>query len=505
MILYISKIESAASEIVYSYFDSEHVWGILNTSTYRFVVNDVTGQDGDVIQEGAEALESAYARPNIAAKIGIDEYRNGNVTSINFDEYKGVDKVYGSIVIEERLKVEDDENLSELTNLIPSPQDVLSFSESLTCNRGEGKYSYQRNVNLAYKQDTAGDFINKAYLFLKNIYLNQRPDLGYMEDGISENAKFNSGFKPQLTEKIDILNKSVSLTESLNVDRVVSNFSKNEIKTISLSNGYINTSYDINLKSLTEPLELNLASGIKQTVDEILSAHSESPFVIQKGINDQSDTASLLIQFSNDPRKSNVTNIDYSVKEGESNEGFLTYSFDLQISSKGPNNQNQFSLNKDYWLDNIHLPYLKIPAMFNVTSGDLNEVDRTTNFDPFGNSISETVNFSTDNKYDDNGDGILYRKVNISDKKPTNRTYPIPIYGDTELVIRKSNNYTLGEYSVNTELTANYSDNLDHDALEFASGFEPNASNYYLLVQSTTLNPLKNVASAILTYNYFDE
>jgi hypothetical protein len=514
MKLYISKIDNSNTSVSFQYFGSEHMWGLLVSANYSFHLKDVTGEDGDdKLQVGMEAIETAYAQPNIAAKIGADEFRNGNVVSIEFDESRGVDRTKGSIVIEERIRIEEDGALSNLTDLIPSPQDIESFSESFNFNRGENSYSYERSVSLKYRQDAGGEFLNKAYLFLKNVYLNNRPAYGFQEDGISEWGRVDAGLKPVATESIDILNKSVEFSESLETSRIETTanlpFSKSETsKTVLQSDGYKLKNYSFEIRALSEPYEANIIHGITGTLDAVIQANTgaySQPTLISKGVSEQGNVATLDVEFTNDPRRNNNTNIDYSAAKTESPEGFDSFTFNLTVSSRGKNDVTKFTRNKDYWKSNTNLPYSKIPVLFpEVTSGELFEVDRNVSFEPFGNTVSDTSRFSTDPQFSGLADGTLLRTATISDRKPVSRDTVIPIYGDEEILVQGAGK-TLGERTINVSLTAKTNDVLVPNALSFASGFAPDADYSFLVRQTTTENILKQTVQAVLAYNYFNE
>ena len=480
MTLYISKIDNANTTVSFQYFGSEHMWGLLVSATYSFHINDVTGIDqDDTLQVGMQAIEDAYARPNIAAKIGADEYRNGNVTEIGFDESRGVDKTTGSITIEERIRIEEDGVLSDITDLIPSPQDVEEFSESFNFTRGEDSYSYNRGIELKYKQDAGDEFLNKAYLFLKNVYLNNRPSYGFQEDGISEWGRLDDGLKPTVTESIDIINKRVSFSETLETSRIITTaglpFSKSESETTVLQpDGYQTKSFSFEIRALSEPYESNIMHGITGTLDSVIQNNSGDfslPIVIQKGVTDQGNIATLDVEFTNDPRKNNNTNIDYSASKTESPEGFSNFTFNLTVSSRGKNDVTKFLRNKDYWKTNTNLPFTKIPVLFpEITSSELFEVGRNVSFKPFDNAVTDTSRFSTDPQFSGLADGTLLRTVEVSDRKPVSRDTVIPIYGDEEIIIYGEGT-TLGERSVNVTLTAKSNDVLVPNALSYASGF----------------------------------
>ena len=69
MPLIITKITNASSSIEFNYLNSEHVWGLILNANYEFSIHDARMEDGDTLLEGIEALQNAYMRPNIAAKI----------------------------------------------------------------------------------------------------------------------------------------------------------------------------------------------------------------------------------------------------------------------------------------------------------------------------------------------------------------------------------------------------------------------------------------------------
>lgn len=514
MNLYVSNIESASTEVVYTYFDSEHVWGINLAATYTFHINEVTGVDGDdVLHEGMRAIELAYARPNIAAKIGTDEFRNGRITSISFDESRGVDKLRGTITIEERLRAVDDAVLSEITDMIPSPQDVASFSEVFDFTRGANSYNYSRNIELRYAQDAGGDFVNKARLFMKNVYLNNRPSFGYQVDGISENGRLDAGLKPNIEETIDHINKSLTYVETLETARIENSeglpFSRNTSESHVLQpDGFISKSVDVSIKALTEPLESNIASGVIYTVDNVISQYSGEfgiPTSISKGVNAHGGNASVSIQFSNDPRLNTTTSIDYSAGKTEDSQGFDAYSFNLTVSSRGKNDPTRFDLNRTYWQNNNYLPYVKIPVLFpEVTSGDLNEVSRSVSFAPFDNSVSDNSQFTTNPDYEYTEDGILRRSVTVVDNKPVERDFVVPIYGNEEIIIQ-GGGMTAGNRKVSVDMSADNIDVLVSGSLYFASGFAPDADQYFITSQSTNLDAFSNRIRTDLSYTYYNE
>ena len=507
----ISTISNASTTVTFNYLGSEHVWGILVSATYTFFIKDVSGLDGDLLQDPMKQLENAYARPNIAAKIGVDEFRNGNVTSFSFDESLGVNKITSTITIEESIRVQDDAVLYEITSGIPSPQDVESFSQTFNFSRGENSYSYDRTVDLKYKQDAGGDFLNKAYVFLKNIYKNNRPSFGYQVDGISENGRFNANLKPLISEDYDILNKQISLTENLSTSRIETiiglPFSKAETFSLNLDeNGYLNKNYSIDIQALSEPLEININSGLIITLEGIINQNQSQfgkPIGIEKGLNEQGGKATMSINFSNNPALNETTNVLYKASRASNQGEYNTYSFQMNISSKAKNKPSSFLLNKNFWQANINYPYAKIPSLFSeITSGQLNEISRNVSFDPFNNSVSDSSSFSTDPKYKNNNDGILKNSVSVNNTLPVDRNIVIPIFGDEEIVIIREGK-TLGDQSITVDLVMEDVDLLEQKSFQVASGYLLVGYSNYLTNQSSTVSLLDHSVNSSLNFSYF--
>lgn len=505
MNIYISKVSSASTTITYSYLESEHIWGYIIQGNYKADISDIVGIDDDNLHEGQRAIELALGQQNLAAKIGLDEYRNGNITSLSFGESYGVSKTDVSFTIVERVRVEDDGILSDLSQSIPSPQDVESFSEDFSFNRTTEGYSYNRNVTLKYNQDAGDQFLNKALLFLKNIYLRRRPSYGFQIDGISEYGRTDSGFKPTTSETFDLINKQISFSESLQVSRIENDFSKATTFTIALDEqGYTTKSYTVDLAALKEPYEKNIASGVSLVLSELYDENTGQfglPVSFEKGVNNEGGRANLSIVFKNDPKNKNRTNITYTATRTTNVADYDTYSFNLQVKSVGADPSQTFTQNKDFWTANTNYPYLKIPILFpEVTSGDLKEVSRNVSFNPFENLVSDNSTFTMNPLY-----GYKFKRtIEISDQKQVNRNSIVPIYGDSEMIVY-NNGKTLGQYGISASMISDDINELETGVLAFASGYYPDADFVYLINQTTNLNLIEQSISANLEYSYFNE
>jgi len=510
MPLIITKITNASSTVEFNYLDSEHVWGLIFSANYEFSIHDARMEDGDTLLEGIEALQNAYMRPNIAAKIGIDEFRNGEITSLSLPDSSRAGITTASVAITERVKLDSDDGvLYDITQNIPSPQDVESFSEDFSFARSENSYSYNRTVNLKYRQDTAGDFLNKAYLFIKGMYFNNRPSYGFQEDGISEHARFNLGLKPAISEVYDILNKEITFTEAFSSNRIETKngitFSKKSTHSQSLTEeGYTEKRYNVEVKALQNPIEINLNSGMQICLDDLISENSAEfgiPSSIEKTLQSDGGLGSLSVSFTNDPRQNSITSIDYSASKNDGD--FEDYSFSLNVVTKGPNKNDAFDQSRLYLQNNPNIAVDKIAILFPETASiTLNEVSRSISFDPFKRTASQNIKLTTNPDYQDQSDGILKRSISVSDTKQIDRDSVIPIFGKNEVIIRNQNK-KVGKRSVSVDMVSDNESALQ-DSLILASGSEPNTTYKYLTSKTTSENVLEKTISSKLEFTFFD-
>lgn len=508
----VTKINEASTSITPQYLESEHVFGFLVSATYSFSIQDVQFEDGeDGLLVGVDALKQAYLRQNIAAKIGVDEFKNGLVLSISLPESNRIRFGEASITIEERIKVPNDGVLRELFDFIPSQQDVESFSETLSFSRGEDSYSYSREVSLKWKQDPGNQFLNKARLFIKNIYLGARPVYGFQIDGISENGRFNINLKPSVSEFYDQINKEVRFSENFESNRIETSnnipFSRRKTFDIALNeDGYSVKNYSAEISALSEPLELNILSGIQYTLQDILDENTGvygSPIRIEKLVKSDAGSASLSIGFTNDPRQNAINNIEYTARKSDE-AAFDRYEFNLNIKSRGQNHLIAFDNALNYFSGNRNICYTKLPILFSeFQSGSVFETSRNTSFNPFQATISESISFSTNPSYSGSSDGLLKREVSVSDSFQVGRNSIVPIYGDKELIIKNEQGKTLGNRSVSVNVIGTTGD-LELKSLLIATGEQPQSTYKYMTSKRTVLNPLENKSAASIDFSFFN-
>lgn len=512
MPIFITKINSASTQVTFNYLNSEAVWGLIVSSSYEFDISDTSYTDGDdILYEGKDALDQVYLNQNIVGKIGSDEIRNGLVTSIDYPETPNVGRTTASISIEERQRVPSHGALSDILNNVPSPHDVESFSESFTFERGENSYSRNRNISLKYKQDAGHFFIDKARIFVQSMFFDSRPSFGYQEDGISENARFDVFFKPIVSENINLLNKEISFTETVTVNNIETLGDRNYSSQVSVSIdtdqiGYTTKNYKASLKALQEPLEANILDAIQDFIQNTYDENSSLfnfPTTITKNINTDGGSADISISFTNNPSKNSITNVVYTASKTKSGQ-WDEYSFDINIISVGASRIAAFNQTKQYWETNIDIGLSKVQSLFPETSSSiLYEKSRNTTFSKFERRITDKIIYTNDPSYNSSGN-ILKRGVSVSDQIGVQRNSLLPILGERILLRKRDNSKTISSRTVQVNLVSKNLQSVESEAITIAESHTPPASYYYVDSKTSSHSPTNGTSSATVTFNYFD-
>ena len=139
--LIVNNVIESSVQVSYSYLDSDELFGYEVIGTYQIDISDINFEQNDtVLQQGRDAIESAYARPNIVARIGADEYLKGRIQSFDFAEGSLVGSETVSIVIQESRRL-DDYSTDKFVRLAPNPHLIESFEESYNFSRNGSDYS----------------------------------------------------------------------------------------------------------------------------------------------------------------------------------------------------------------------------------------------------------------------------------------------------------------------------------------------------------------------------
>ena len=126
----VNNVINASLQINYSYLEDDELFGYDVTANYTVDLADTNFQEGDtVLEQGREAIQAAYRRPNIVARIGGDEFLNGRITDVSFGSGPLVGSETATITIEESRRL-DSYNSTNFTKYIPNPQLVSSFTEN---------------------------------------------------------------------------------------------------------------------------------------------------------------------------------------------------------------------------------------------------------------------------------------------------------------------------------------------------------------------------------------
>lgn len=421
MSLLVNNVINSSSQISYSYLESEEIFGYVVALNYSLKVEDVLFDNNDgVLLSGRSAIRAAYKRRNITARIAGDEILNGLVTSVSFEEgsLNGEDTV--NIAIQERRRL-DDYSSKTFAKYIPNPHLLESFSENYTFGRSDADYSYSRNVSIKYSQDAGNQFLTNVKIFLTNYYYANRPNLGYYEDGISENARFNDNYNGKLNQTIDLINLSVELQESFDSSFIVDseNVSKKITSSISVDEiGYLSKRINVEFTSLKYDSSNVLESAIASTIDSIISDEQTKfgkPFSIEKGITKDSRKGNLSLEFSTNPALSQDNSIIYNCSKNK-NGTFLEYDLSVTYKAKDKNSQTRYDSVIALWTSYKDKNESKVLGLFSEAT-DIYEKSRSATIDKPQGSVTEEIKYITDDSYDSGPlpKGIL--KFNISIQK----------------------------------------------------------------------------------------
>lgn len=453
MPLIINTIKSSSIKIEYSYLDTEKIFGYEVTADYTVDVSDVSFDQDSVLLNGYDALKEAYLQKNLVARIGTDEFINGRIISLSLPETSAAGGIECRLSIQESKSIDSD---NQWADKIASPQWLSSFTENYNFSRSEDSYSYTRNVSIQYKQDAGNQFLNNARLFLRNFYLQNRPNLGFQTDGISEDGRTDAGFKPLITETYDLVNLSVSLVENFESSYIIDNYSKKNSYSLAIGNdGFLEKKYSIELKALKEPLEKIVNDACKDVIDEIASenfAQFKNPISIEKTIGHETGVISIGVSFTTDPRKQGSSTIYTATKTKRG--AYLDYSLNATFAAEGKTRKERFEATKTLWADFQGTQKEKIGNLFSVSESSIYEKARSVELEPEDGKISENSEFSDDPAYNDSSlpDGIIKLNFSRNTKEQNFRSFKFLDLKDLREKLIGSDKKTIGEGSLTVNL-----------------------------------------------------
>lgn len=517
MSLIVHTVTSASTSINYKYLGSTHLFGLEITGTYTFSIDDLELiEDGTLLEhdDAFKALRRTYTNKILRAKIGADIFRAGIVKSISRPEQNSLNSNEVTITITEHKQISDDGELSDLTSKIPSPQKLESFSETFDFQRSGSEVSYTRNISLKYAEDISDQFLNNAYIFIKGIYLNSRPEFGYQFDGLSEKLRFNNRLRPRITENYDLINKSVTFSENMTLSEKSSNSRYSKAITYSIRNtsdGFLEKEYNIEIVGLRDPVSAHSKDGAKAVIAELISdetAQFGDPILIDKTVGNDSGRILIRMLFSTDRSKNQISTFTYSVSRS-TNQSYLDYKVDME---RARNNQNVIGAYNELvtdWKNDLDTPKAKIEVLFpDANILNIYEKARDTSFTPHIPSIRESITYTTDPSYNNTDPSILKSNVSISENQSVERIFEFVVPKDKERIQRlfPEEEGTLGERSVSVELIkrkGSDDETSEEEAFVVAEAFKPTAE-HWITQKSSSLNPTNGVTNVSITYNYFN-
>jgi len=474
MSLIVHNVISSSLTVDYSYLDSDELFGYVVRARYTIDVSDVQFEDnGGVLLDGRAAIRTAYEKQNITARIAGDEFVNGLITEVSFPESNLVGSEIVSIGIEERKRL-NDYSSKTFAQYIPSPHLIEDFQETYTFTRQDSTYNYTRDISLKYAQDAGIHFLNNAKTFLSNYYWKNRPNLGYYEDGISENARFNNNYVGQFDETIDLIALSVSLTERFDSSVIQSGgYSTKKIeKFAAAADGYLTKTITYEIISLVYDSQRKIESVMGSLIDDTVSDEEDTfgkPYSISKGVTKDSRKGTVTINFSTNPNLSKDNAISFTCQKSK-NGADSNYSLSVTYKSTGSDMLTKYDNLMDLWYANRDSNDDKVALLFPEASGVIYEISRSSSLSKSKGQVTDQIVFTTNSAYDSSSlpAGIIKYNLTISKTNKIPRFEKVLDLQDLKEKLVVSSLDSLGQATVTATAISEPSRGLHH-AKDFLS------------------------------------
>ncbi len=511
MSLIVYNVISASLDISFDYLDGDEIFGYTAKADYSIDLSDVSFTDNaGTLITGRDAIKRAYLQKNITARIGADEYVNGVIQGVDFEQSALVGAEIAKISIQEYKRLSDYSNHT-FAKYLPSPHLLESFEESYDFNRSEESYSYTRSIEIKYKQSTEAtdEFLNNVKVFVSNYYHEVRPNLGYLSDGISENARFDKKFNGILSETIDLIGLSYGLTENFDssfIDESSSVSKQTKITDNLDESGYQNKSYNITLSSLKYDNTGVLRRAVQDTIAEIIAAESAygTPSSIEKGFSKNGRSAYLTISFSKNPKSFRDNTLTYSCGQQKA-AAFFEYSLKSEYASIGVNNRERLKASRAFWSEQSLYDVTRVLALY-PSAGSIYEKNRQVTFDYSSGKIIDDIVFTNDPAYAQGlPEGILKFKITMNKDNGVNRFARIMDIESLKEKLTISSLKTLAQASVTAETISSPDYGLFHGKNFLNSKTsELNAvlgeDTYYITSDQTTIDLANGTTSRVINY-----
>jgi hypothetical protein len=499
----LTKLTGAQTNIEYNYLDTDEILSYDVVGTYTFSIADLSLEEGGAMLEGVNALRKIFQREIVSGRLGSDVYTRGVVENISHQPEDLIGDTDVSITIREK---RNSDSSSAIKDLVPYAKDLESFTEDYSFERSGNSYNYSRQVSLKYSNNLEKNLSDRAYFVIKNFYLSRRPNFGKQFDGISENARFSERFAPLLSERVDLINNSISFSENFQCNVVNGSHSEQISKTESiLDSGHLETTFNGVIKGINHPKEYHALKGVQSTIERLFAENTQygRPISVEKTIPKDGGIAQFSLTFTTDPTQNILNSTTYEVSRNKRGR-FYDYEVSMEFKSGGIN-----ITDKDKRVHNLRntkktFGETKILGLFDNV-GDIYEKSRNSSFSKINSTLSESVTYTNDPAYDSDSfeDGILKSLTTISQDNQVKRIFRFLSLKELEEMFVRGSLSTVGKYTITRQVTTKRSKGWSYGKEVLSAETLPTPANARLESDVYAIDIDRGVTTRTAQYLYY--
>lgn len=165
------------------------------------------------------------------------------------------------------------------------------------------------------------------------------------------------------------------------------------------------------------------------------------------------NSATLNINFSTNPKNRQGDTVFFTVSKNKAG-AYFEYNLSTTYNSKGKTDREKYTNARDLWTSQKSNNEAKVQTCF-VEATSIFEKNRSSSLNKTEGNITESVTFTTDPSYQNQDDGVLKFKVNVSKNKKIKRNQVVLDLADLNEKLVVNDLQTVGSATVTAQTTMN--------------------------------------------------